>query len=102
MIAVLTAYVREIGARLGAVMDFTGPMAKPHRMAVIIGCCAAGLVEGLWGGRLDLMAIGLWVIVLGGGWTAAQRLLRVRAHLMGGAAPTGPAADPRAPDTPDP
>lgn len=102
VIAVLTAYVREIGARLGAVMDFSGPMAKPHRMAVIIGCCAAGLVEGLWGGRLDLLAIGLWVIVLGGGWTAAQRLLRVRAHLTGAAAPARPAADPPAPDTPDP
>lgn len=92
--AVMTAYVREIGARLGAAMDFSGPMAKPHRMAVIIGCCAAGLVEGLWGGRLDLMAIGLWVIVIGGGWTAAQRLMRVRAHLMaaqaGSSTTTGP------------
>lgn len=94
--AVLTAYVREIGARLGAAMDFSGPMAKPHRMAVIIGCCAAGLVEGLWGGRLDLMAIGLWAIVLGAGWTAAQRLMRVRDFLMA----AKPAPDPGPTDPP--
>lgn len=98
VVAVLTAYVREIGARVGAAMDFSGPMAKPHRMAVVIGCCAAGLVEGLWGGRLDLMAIGLWVIVLGGGWTVFQRLQRVRAHLVAAAASQQAVASAASPD----
>jgi len=30
--AVMTAYVREVGKAAGAPADFSGPMAKPHRM----------------------------------------------------------------------
>ena len=33
--AVLTAYVRELGRACGQEADFSGPMAKPHRMAAI-------------------------------------------------------------------
>jgi len=33
LLAVLTAYVRVLGAASGAGHDFTGPMAKQHRMA---------------------------------------------------------------------
>ncbi len=35
--AVLTAYVRALGASLGAGQDFCGPGAKPHRMALCTG-----------------------------------------------------------------
>jgi phosphatidylglycerophosphate synthase len=33
--AILTAYVRELGRGLGQAADFSGPMAKPHRMALL-------------------------------------------------------------------
>lgn len=37
--AVVTAYIRALGASLTGRHDFCGPMAKPHRMfAVTVGC----------------------------------------------------------------
>ena len=33
-LAVFTAYVRELGKGIDGVVDFRGPMAKPHRMAL--------------------------------------------------------------------
>ncbi|WP_294384860.1 CDP-alcohol phosphatidyltransferase family protein [Prosthecobacter sp.] len=37
--AVLTAYVRALGASLTGKHDFCGPMAKPHRMFIVtLGC----------------------------------------------------------------
>lgn len=40
LLAVLTAYVRTLIASMGAPVNFTGPMAKQHRMALITGACA--------------------------------------------------------------
>lgn len=36
-LAVLVSYVRELGKGIDGVVDFSGPMAKPHRMALITG-----------------------------------------------------------------
>lgn len=45
--AVLTAYVRALGASLTGKHDFCGPMAKPHRMfAVTLGCLAMAALNG--------------------------------------------------------
>ncbi|HVT33561.1 MAG TPA: CDP-alcohol phosphatidyltransferase family protein, partial [Rhodanobacteraceae bacterium] len=35
LLAALTAYVRSTGGALGLPQDFRGPMAKPHRMAML-------------------------------------------------------------------
>lgn len=44
VLAVITAYVRALGASMGAGQHFIGPMAKPHRMAVMtIACLIAAL-----------------------------------------------------------
>jgi phosphatidylglycerophosphate synthase len=43
--AVLTAYVRALGASLGAEQDFCGPGAKPHRMAL---CTAGALLAAIF------------------------------------------------------
>lgn len=45
LLAVLTAYIRALSVAAGAGQDFCGPMAKPHRMAVLTGglLLAAGL-----------------------------------------------------------
>jgi phosphatidylglycerophosphate synthase len=103
--ALVTAYVRELGARVGAGMDFGGPMAKPHRMAVVIGGCAGGLVEGLWGGDFGVMALGLWLVAIGSLITAGLRLSRAAAHLARAGAPDASAqagvAPPGAPDGKD-
>lgn len=44
VLAVLTAYVRELGHALTGTVDFTGPGAKPHRMAALsAGCVLSAL-----------------------------------------------------------
>ena len=45
--AALTAYVRLFGGTLGFKQDFRGPMAKPHRMAVVTAGCIFSLGEHL-------------------------------------------------------
>jgi len=44
-LAVTTAYVRALGVAAGASQKFHGPMAKPHRMALLT---IAALVQGGW------------------------------------------------------
>jgi phosphatidylglycerophosphate synthase len=47
--AVLTAYIRALGASLTGKHDFRGPMAKPHRMAAVtigsVGLCVLDLLH---------------------------------------------------------
>ena len=53
--ALLTAYVRTLGAAAGASHHFVGPMAKPRRMHVLIAACLLSAVETAvgwpWGRR---------------------------------------------------
>lgn len=44
-LAVTTAYVRALGVAAGASQKFHGPMAKPHRMALLT---VAALAQGAW------------------------------------------------------
>lgn len=63
-LAIGTAYIRELGRAEGFKPDFRGPMAKPHRMAVLTaGCLAAALLP--WGTAMGLLTLTLWIIVLG-------------------------------------
>lgn len=45
LFAVLTAYVRTLAASIGAPANFTGPMAKQHRMALLTAACVITSVE---------------------------------------------------------
>ncbi|HUF86695.1 MAG TPA: CDP-alcohol phosphatidyltransferase family protein [Thermohalobaculum sp.] len=79
-LAVLTAYIRELGAGLGAPADFRGPMAKPHRMALMTVAAIAACFEPLWGTQEFVLRGALWVVVAGTALTCvrrAGRLLRV-------------------------
>jgi phosphatidylglycerophosphate synthase len=73
--ALLTAYVRTLGAAAGASHHFEGPMAKPRRMHVLIGACllsAVGTAVGWPEGRV--LAVALVLIIAGGLVTMVQRL----------------------------
>jgi phosphatidylglycerophosphate synthase len=71
LLAAVCAYVRLLGGTLGQPQDFTGPMAKPHRMAALtVGC----LIAAIWFGGLQ---IALGVIAAGTAGTIARRLLRL-------------------------
>src|SRR5262245_35071406 len=66
MLAVLTAYVRVLGRSLGLPQDFSGPMAKQHRMALLTAACLGSIVEGLsFGSRSWVLGVGLVVIAVG-------------------------------------
>lgn len=75
VLALITAYVRTLGASLDQPQDFRGPMAKPQRMAALTaGLVAAALVVP-WGFEGATLTVALVLIVVGTAWTA---LLRTR------------------------
>ena len=72
--AALTAYIRVLGGSLGLAQDFRGPMAKPHRMAVLtIGCILGAAESARWGTHYALLAAVL-VITVGSLITCATRI----------------------------
>ena len=82
-IAVLTAYVRELGRANGLPADFCGPMAKPQRMAVLTGAAVLAVAEPLWGGQGGLLRAALWLVCLGSLATALRRAVRQVRALQG-------------------
>ena len=81
--AMATAYVRGVGRGLGVGSDFSGPMAKQHRMAVVTGVAVGcAVLPGGWTGRWAEVA--LWVVVGGATVTAGRRLARIAGRLRSG------------------
>ncbi|WP_370638321.1 CDP-alcohol phosphatidyltransferase family protein [Aurantimonas sp. VKM B-3413] len=76
LLAVLTAYVRLLGVSVGLPHDFRGPMAKPHRMAVLTLACILAAAEGWIRGSAFLPAIALAVVASGTAVTVVRRLAR--------------------------
>lgn len=75
--AFLTAYVRQLGIGCGVAADFSGPMAKQHRMALVTAAAILSLAEPLWSGHGGVLRYGLWIITLGAALTALQRAVRL-------------------------
>jgi phosphatidylglycerophosphate synthase len=76
-----TAYIRVLGGSLGLSQDFRGPMAKPHRMAVLTAGCVLGAAE-LWFAdtrwSLDAAA---WIVAIGSLVTCATRTAAIARQL---------------------
>lgn len=79
--AILTAYVRTLGAANGVGNFFDGPMAKPARMWVLVVASLASLLEPLFDARGLFLATGLVIILLGSIITVIMRLNRIAAAL---------------------
>jgi phosphatidylglycerophosphate synthase len=76
--AVFTAYVRELGRAVGAPSDFSGPMAKPHRMAVMTGAALLAAGEPLLPlAPGSILTWALWVIMIGAALTTLRRAVRL-------------------------
>jgi phosphatidylglycerophosphate synthase len=74
-LALATAYIRELGRAEGLPPDFSGPLAKPQRMAVLTaGTVLAALYASEW-----TLTVTLWIIVLG----TAATILRRSSTLIG-------------------
>ena len=102
LVAVFVAYVRALGASVGAGQCFLGPMAKPHRMALMTALAVAGAIfpqaithswthtlseseiatklnDALYvhsedGVAVTLVSVALGLVILGGLLTAWRRL----------------------------
>lgn len=90
--AMFTAYVRATGRGAGARQDFSGPMAKPHRMAVVTATalfCAASPLDWqsieLGGRSWGVPAFVLAAVLVGSVATALRRLVRIARALREGA-----------------
>src|SRR5690625_4174349 len=75
--AILTAYVRTLGAANGVGNFFAGPMAKPARMWVLVVASLASLFEPLFNGRGLFLAIAVALILLVSLVTVIMRLNRI-------------------------
>ena len=80
-LAVLTAYIRELGRANGAPSDFSGPMAKQHRMATMTLAAVLSALEGLWLGDGEILWVALLLISIGAALTALLRARRQIAWL---------------------
>lgn len=89
-LAILTAYIRAVGKSAGLGNDFCGPMAKPHRMAVVTATCLVLSIppaRGLEWHGMGLMAAALAIVAGGSAATCIRRLRRqaraLRSRAMG-------------------
>ena len=81
LIAILTAYVRLLGGSLGLVQDFSGPMAKQHRMFTLTLGTLLAAGEIAMRGTVWTLYIAVWAIVIGSAFTVARRLARIARQL---------------------
>src|SRR5579862_4202711 len=65
VVAVMTAYVRALGASMGAGQHFIGPMAKQQRMASMTTACMIGAFVPLFSPLALIIPIALGIIVVG-------------------------------------
>jgi phosphatidylglycerophosphate synthase len=77
--AVFVAYIRALGASLGAGQIFLGPQAKPHRMFVLTVVCIVTAAVPVFPSRigqepLPLMTLALWIVIAGCVVTVGRRL----------------------------
>lgn len=82
--AILTAYTRELGRGCGLPADFSGPMAKQHRMATISAAGLLSLFEPLWNGHNQILTVALWIIAIGAGLTTLRRGFNIVRALKAG------------------
>jgi phosphatidylglycerophosphate synthase len=102
LMAVFVAYVRALGASVGAGQIFLGPMAKPHRMALMTATCVLRAIfpptlntlferstvdlylrDTYYVVQFDsvIMPVALWLVIAGGVVTSVRRLRRIAAFL---------------------
>ncbi|MBL6427257.1 MAG: CDP-alcohol phosphatidyltransferase family protein [Maritimibacter sp.] len=79
-VAVGTAYVREARVAQGLDADFSGPMAKPHRMAAITIAALLAIALPRIAGHATL-ELALWVVLIGTVLTFVRRAVRFREAL---------------------
>lgn len=80
-LAVITAYVRELGRAAGFPYDFSGVLAKPRRMFALTVAASVALFEPFWGWRGETLFAGVVVIAVLTAATVWTRTARLAAAL---------------------
>jgi phosphatidylglycerophosphate synthase len=85
LISVFIAYVRAQSKAAGAPNDFCGPMAKPHRMALVTLLSIFLAISPKANFLVDVneVALALWIVIVLGSCTAVRRLVRAANYLRG-------------------
>lgn len=85
-LAVFVSYVRELGKGIDGVVDFSGPMAKPHRMALVTAAAVMAAVLNFFPidnseGQVSrlIMTVSLWILAVG---CVVTLLRRTRSMLL--------------------
>jgi phosphatidylglycerophosphate synthase len=80
-LAVITAYIRLLGGSMGVPQYFIGPMAKPHRMALLTAACIVAVFDKYLHLAGKTIAVALLLMVLGMLVTCVRRTMRIVADL---------------------
>lgn len=82
-LAVMTAYVRELGHANGRAPDFAGPLAKQGRMHLVSLGAIAAIFDPMWTSGYGALAISLAAIAFGSALTVLNRSRRLVRSLKG-------------------
>jgi phosphatidylglycerophosphate synthase len=77
VLSVITAYVRALGASMGAGQHFIGPMAKQQRMALMTGACLITAGAPFWPPLANVIPVALGLVVIGCIFTIFRRCGRI-------------------------
>lgn len=77
VLSVTTAYVRALGASMGAGQQFVGPMAKQQRMGIMTAACVIGAFAPLWPTLSWIIPLVLALVVIGCVVTIFRRCHRI-------------------------
>jgi phosphatidylglycerophosphate synthase len=80
-LAAVTAYVRTLGASLGASHSFAGPMAKQHRMAALTAGMVLAAAESVLGRPHRAIRWVLVAIIVGSALTVVRRVRAIERDL---------------------
>ena len=73
VVSLIVAYVRALGASAGAGQCYIGPMAKPHRMALMTAASLAAAIACPWHRDREVVATALAAVIVGGLVTIVRR-----------------------------
>lgn len=81
LFAVMTAYIRTLSSSLGAPVNFQGPMAKQHRMALLtVACLLTAFETWTWNSHYALL-LALILITVGSIVTCLRRAISAYRYL---------------------
>jgi phosphatidylglycerophosphate synthase len=81
LLAAKTAYIRLLGGANGLAQNFSGPMAKQHRMFVMSLGCLLGAAELHFNNSYHALTMTAYVIAIGAGITCVTRTLHIAKQL---------------------